>query len=203
MERKDNYLEHLLKLHIRIITLLFLSIKHILPELVLCVEQHLSCVFILTRAPLVRKGMGVPPVWTQNLQSPWLARNSLYTSDSPCPASLSQIRFSLMVFMFPAKPSWQSAALTRPLPPGTKLGTGAACTKPVSNSSSSAACKLRIMGKQGRDTCKTFSESPPSHAIPLHRIVQQNRTARPRNDIFFLSTASSVKLGGCKTYWLF
>lgn len=49
MKRKDNYLEHLLNLHIRIITLiLFLSIKDILPGLVLSVGQHFSCVTILT-----------------------------------------------------------------------------------------------------------------------------------------------------------
>lgn len=66
MERKDNYLEHLIKLHIRIITLLFLSVKDILPGLILCVKEHLSCIIILT-VPLCRKEMGVSPVWTQNL----------------------------------------------------------------------------------------------------------------------------------------
>lgn len=78
---------------------------------------------------------------------PWLARNSLYTSDSPCLASFSQIHFSSTLFTSSAKPIWQTGALTRPLPPWTK---------PLSHSNSSATCKFRLMWKQGRDTCKSL-----------------------------------------------
>lgn len=46
MERKDNYLEYLLKLHIGIITLILFFVHT--GHLVLCVGQPLPCVTILT-----------------------------------------------------------------------------------------------------------------------------------------------------------